>query len=286
MKSWAPDIFQYIDFRAFLADYYDAAKEHLPAFSYRYFSRKAGYTSPNFLKLVIEGKRNLSNDSVERFGKALKLTESQQLFFADLVAFDQAQTPQDKNDAFERVAARKRFRRARRLDSALFTYLSHWYYPAIREMAARADFQEDPKWIAAELIPPIKPAQAKRALKLLLELGMLVRNEDGRLDRGQVSLTTGHEVRSLAIGNYHRQMLQRAADSIELVPSHQRDISALTVCISPQRIAQFKERIHAFRETLLDLGDSDEDPSCVYQLNIQFFPLNTVHHNPEDPEQD
>lgn len=280
MDAWAPNIYEYIDYRAFLGDYYVAAKSNNSAFSYRYFARKAGYSSPNFLKLVIDGKRNLSPDSIDRFSIALRLNRSEKRFFADLVAFDQAETPRDRNRAFERVAASRRFRSARRLDNGFFEYLSNWYYPVIREMTARADFEEDPAWIAAELYPPIKPAEAARALELLLELGLVVRDEDGVLTRGEPSLTTGHEVRSLAIGNYHRQMLERAADSIEIVKRERRDISATTVCISMELVPELKQRIHGFREVINDLCDRDPSPDTVYQLNIQLFPLT----DPDGPE--
>jgi hypothetical protein len=61
-------------------------------------------------------------------------------FFGDLVSLNQAETLAEKNRAFERVAANRRFRAARRLDGPLFEYLTHWYYPVVRELAGRADF--------------------------------------------------------------------------------------------------------------------------------------------------
>ncbi len=280
--DWKPDIFGYLDYREFLADYYEAAKANNRAFSYRYFSRRAGYSSPNFLKLVIMGERSLGAESVERFARALKLDGDETRFFRDLVAFNQAKTSEDKSAAFERVGASQRFRSARRLDSAYFTYLSRWYYPAIREMAARKDFRADPEWIAAQLLPPIRPSEAREALDVLFELGLLVRAPDGSLRRGEASLTTGHEVRSLAIGNYHRQMLTRAGESIELVAREQRDLSALTVCIAADTAAELKDRIHEFRERLLDRCDRDLEPNVVYQLNIQLFPLTAPPPVPED----
>ena len=277
--EWAPDIYEYTDYRMFLAAYYKAAKENTRSFSYRYFSRKAGYNSPNFLKLVIEGKRNISSDSIGRFSDALKLNASQKRFFRYLVEFCQAETVEEKNTAFDKVASSRRFRQAKRLERAYFLYLSRWFYVAIRELSARPDFQDDPNWIATQLLPTIKPSEAQQALDALTELGLLVEDEDGRLTRGETSVTTGHEVRSLGIANYHRQMLQRAAESMTLVDQRYRDISALTVCISPEAIAEFKERIHSFRETMLDLGDRDENPLCVYQLNLQFFPLTRAHED-------
>lgn len=273
MASWLPDIFEYIDYRAFLGDYYDAAKDNVSAFSYRYFARIAGYSSPSFLRHVIRGERNLSTESVEKFSGALGLDEEEAEFFRALVDFDQAETNQDRRRAFEAVASSRRFRQARRIDSALFEYLSHWYYPAIREMIARPDFVEDPAWIAGQLQPNIEPEQAAQALEILFELELVVRAEGGQLRRGDPSLSTGHEVRSLAVASYHRQMLERAGDSIELIDRRWRDLAAMTVCISPDTAAEIKQRIHEFREVILELCDRDAAPRIVYQFNSQLFPL-------------
>jgi uncharacterized protein (TIGR02147 family) len=273
MNDWRPDIFGYLDYRAYLKDVYEAGKAHTRHFSYRYLSQKAGFRSPNFIKLVIDSQRNLSAESIEPVAKAFGLRADERRFFADLVAFDQASTVAEKNEAFSRLCASRRFREARRLDHSMFAYLSCWYYPAVREMAARPDFRPEPEWISGEVFPPITAEQAAEALDLLFELGLLVRDASGRVLRGEPSVTTGHEVRSLAIGNYHRQMLERAAESIVDVPRQWRDISALTICVSRDQVAALKERIHGFRESLLDTGDRDERPEVVYQLNIQLFPL-------------
>lgn len=273
MSEWKPDIYTFLDYRAYLSAYYDAAKANLPAFSYRYFARKAGYASPNFLKLVIDGKRNLGADSIPRFTKALQLDGDEGRFFGDLVALEQAATDAERNEAYERVAASRTYRDACRIDAGFFDYLSHWYHPAIREMVLRPDFREDPAWIAAQLVPPIRPEDAAHSLTLLQDLELLVRDEAGALSHHDPTLTTGHEVRSLAIANYHRQMLQRAGESIELVDRELRDISALTMVISAETVGEMKARIHAFRERMLDLSLRDENPQAVYQLCVQLFPL-------------
>lgn len=275
MSDWLPNVFEYTDYRSFLRDYYRAAKKNKRKFSYRYLARRAGFSSPNFLKLVIDGKRNLGHDSVERIGDALSLKAEEHQFFANLVAFNQAKTAQDKNRSFARLAANRRFRKARQLDGALFDYLSHWYYPAIRELAGRSDFVEDPEWIAARLVPSVKPFQAAAALEALFRLGLLERDEDNRITRGDPTVTTGHELQSLAVGNYHRQMLKRASESIEEIPPDRRDLSAMTVCINSERVAEAKRRLREFREELMDFCDSDPNPEIVYQINIQVFPMST-----------
>ncbi len=227
------------------------------------------------MKLVIDGERNLGADSVGRFAEALGLEGADAEFFADLVAFGQAQTLAEKNRAFERIAASRRFRAApRRIDGELFAYLSHWYNPVIRELAARSDFQEEPRWIAAQLRPRVSATEAAEAMKLLLSLGLLVRDaKTGRVVRGEPTLTTEHEVRSLGAAAFHRQMLERAAQSIDTVPRELRDLAALTVCVSSETATLVKQRIHQFREALTELCDADTKGSTVYQLNVQWFPL-------------
>lgn len=268
-----PSVYEYADYREFLRDHYAASKRMMQKYSFRYFARRAGLSSSNFLKLVMDGKRNLGPSTIDKFVKALKLDAEEATFFADLVALDQAETVAERNRAFERVAANRRFRAARRLEGPLFKYLTHWYYPAVRELAGRPDFVEDPAWIAKQLRPAITARQARAALKTLQDLGLLVVDDKGRLVRGETSLTTGHEVRSLVIPAYHRQMIERAADSIDRVPPEERDVSALTVCIRCTSLADLKARIHRFREEMLDRCDSENEPEQVYQLCIQLFPL-------------
>lgn len=273
MSEWKPNIFEYLDYRAYLRDTYEAGKDNVSAFSYRYLARRAGFSSPNFIKLVMDGDRNLGGDSAGRVAKAFSLDADETRFFERLVDLDQAESTEDRNEAYAAVAASRRFRNARRIEHDMFEYLSHWYYPAIREMAARADFQEDPGWVASQLFPSVRKRDVAKALDVLFRLGLLVRSDDGEITRGDPSVTTGHEVAALAARNYHHQMINRAHDSIEGCPRDFRDVSALTVCVSMDVVAELKEHTQRFREKMLDLCDRSESPEHVYQLNIQLFPL-------------
>jgi uncharacterized protein (TIGR02147 family) len=279
MHDWSPDIFDYLDYRKFMRDFYDIAQQHSRAFSYRALARRAEISSPSFLRHVMRGERNLAGTTRQVAG-AFGLEGAAASYFEALVAFDQAGTNEERNQLFERIAASRRFRSARRLGDAMFTYLSRWYYPVIRELTASPAFQEDPAWIAGQLLPTITPEQAAEALQTLTSLELLVRDEAGRLVRADSSITTEHEVRALAVGNYHRQMLTRAGESIELVPREWRDLASMTVCVSPDTIREIKARVHAFRELLFDLCERDEQPSVVIQINSQVFPLSRLPDAP------
>jgi uncharacterized protein (TIGR02147 family) len=269
------DVFAYLDFRAFLRDYYNARKASARGFSYRSFSRRAGLKSPNYLKLVVDGERNLSADMAARFATACGLKGDEARYFVDLVAFGQSATLAERNLHYARLTGFQRYRNAHKLDLAHAAYYSAWYMPAIRELAARADFRGEPAWISAQLMPPISQSEAARALDTLLELGLLVREQDGTLRQADALLSTGPETRGLHIASYHRTMMQCAMDAIDLVPPHQRDISSLTLCLGETGLRAFKERIQRFRKELLELSALEQDPEQVVQINFQLFPLST-----------
>ncbi len=272
------DVFSYLDYRAFLRDYYNARKERGRGFSYRSFSRKAGLKSPNYLKLVMDGERNLSAAMAERFGAACGLSDDDQRYFVDLVGFQQADTASERSKYYARLTGYQRYRAAHKLDVAHAAYYSAWYMPAIRELAMRQDFVEDPEWIGAQMIPPIAPVEARRALDTLIELGMLVRSEEGALRQADTLLSTGPETRGVHIGNYHRGMMQHAIASIDLVGPKDRDISSLTLCVGPNGLRLFKERIQRFRRELLELSALEDEPEQVVQINFQLFPLSRGRH--------
>jgi uncharacterized protein (TIGR02147 family) len=279
MKT-APDIYRFLDYRAFLKDWFDWKKRENKNFSHRLFAMKAGLKSPALLANVISGRRNLTSQTVEAFLQAMKLLKEERVFFAQLVKLDQAKTDKERNLAWRNISATKRFREARRIEGESVAYLSHWYYPAIRELALRRDFRGDPEWIAAQLRPMIKVEQAKQALEALISLGMLA-EKTGRLRPADGTVVTPMEVAGMAVHNYHRGMLERAGEAMDAFDPDERYLGGLTVAIPETLVEQVKDEIKAFQSRMLDLCDSAKnDAERVYQLGLQFFPLSAGSEEP------
>jgi uncharacterized protein (TIGR02147 family) len=272
-KEAAVSVFGYLDYRAFLRDYYAAKKSSTRAFSYRSFSKRAGVSSPNYLKLVIEGKRSLSAKMAERFAAACALDEEARRYFTHLVAFNQAKTTDERAQSYDKLTGFQRYRQAHKLEIAHAAYYSDWYMPAIRELAASSQFREDAEWIADQLIPKITPLQAQRALEILAELRLLVRNPEGKLVQADALVSTGPETRGLHIAAFHREMTRRAIEAIDLVPAPERDISSLTLCLGAGGLQALKERLQRFRREILELSALESEPRQVVQVNFQLFPL-------------
>lgn len=269
-----PDIYAYLDYRRYLRDWFTARKAANPRYSHRAFARKAGQSSPSLLLAVTDGKRNLTPSTTEAFVLALGLKGEDALFFGALVQLDQAETNDARNRAWERVRATRRFREARQLEGDAVEYLSAWYYPAIRELATCGDFRPDPDWIAARIRPRVTPQQARKALDLLLALGLVTVDAAGKMTPADASVVTPHEVAGLAAFNYHVGMIERAAEALATVSSVERHYCALTVSIPQSLVPRLKRELDAFQERILDLCDGVDDPrERVYQLNLQLFPL-------------
>lgn len=90
------NIFEYLDYRQFLKDWYEMMKSETTFFSYRYFAQKAGINSSGFLKLVIEGQRNLTDLTAEKFIHAIKLWGIEGDYFRSLVRYNQCRSNEEK----------------------------------------------------------------------------------------------------------------------------------------------------------------------------------------------
>ncbi len=94
-------IFDYTNYRKYLHDYYKWAKVNVRGFSHRAFLAKAGMSGPNYLKRVMEGVHNLTENSIPKFATAMDLSETEATYFKYLVFFNQGKTLDEKDKYFE-----------------------------------------------------------------------------------------------------------------------------------------------------------------------------------------
>ena len=267
------NVFEYLDHRALMRALYQHKKRAEFGFSHRSFARRAGLRSSNFLVLVMKGARNVSAEMAGRFADGFGLSKREAEYFVELVAFNQAKTAAERTRCYERVARFRGHREVHKLGQEQAEYHSQWYIPAVRELAARADFDEDPRWIARTLQPSITAAQARRALSVLTSLELLRRDAGGRLRQAAPIVTTGVGPLAHHIVSYHRSMLERASQALDNVPREEREVSAITLCVSHDVMLQLKERIREFRRDLLHIAEQQGAPERVVQLNFQLFPM-------------
>lgn len=268
-------IFEYLDYRQYLRDYYEAKRDG-GKLSLRLFSKRAGLGAPNYLKLVIDGKRNLTDKTIQKFSQGLGFKKEEAEFFEDLVRMNQAETHDEKNAYYRKLSRITSYLKAKHIEKDQYEFLSEWYYAAIREMTLLPSFVLDYDWIARSLRPQITARQAERAVALLLRLGLVVHDASGKLTPSDRSVASGNEVACLGASNFHIQMLARAAEFVANSRAAHREVSSLTVALSPEKFEAAKKKIQDFRREMHAFLAECSDPTLVYQLNFQFFPLMEV----------
>lgn len=273
-------IYQYIDYREFLKDSY-AEKKESKGMTLRDFAIAAGFNAHSFLTNVIKGKRALTLESADKMARGLGLTPAERDYLGLLVRFEAAKSIAEKNEIFDRMRAYLPKDITHRISPELFDVLREPHIFTIREMVALPNFREDPDWIAKKLNPPVPSRQVKTALTLLLQTGLLKRDTNNKLVQASPDLTTGPEIRSLAVCLYHKRILELAATSIDQTPAHLRDLSSMTLNLSKSEFEFIKKRTAEFRAEILDFlkvkrnetidTSTHERERTLYYLNLQFF---------------
>jgi uncharacterized protein (TIGR02147 family) len=238
--------FEYLNYRKLLKDLYDDRKASNPNFSYRFIAQKVGFTSAGFFTNIIQGKRNISPEFIFKFAEVFKLKKSETEYFELLVNFDQAKDHSRKRFYFEKILGHKKSR-IKITDAQQYEFYSTWYYTAIRELIDIFPFKGDFEDLARRVSPPIKPAEAKKAVELLEQIGFIRKNSDGVYEQTDTFISTGYEAQSVAITNFLIAMADRAKEAIDRYPRDKRDISALTFTLSGEGFAAIEERLKSFR---------------------------------------
>ena len=268
-------IFDFTDYRCFLKNKFQEAKTRNPLFSYRAFNRLAGIQSSGFLKLVMDGKRNLADEGIEKVAKGFKLSDSERKYFQSLVRFNQAQDNEEKNRHYIELSQHRSCVAAKPLGLAQYRLFAHWYYAVILELVRvpRAGIK-DIHWIQKRLNPPVELKLVKHAVQELKKLGLLEEDPKGGLQScREVMLTTPDEVQSVAVALYHQQMSQLAGRAVMKEKATEREFSALTIATSKKSFQRAKKEIQRFRKRLHSLLEEDlaEPAEFVTQLNFQMF---------------
>lgn len=269
-----PNLFDYFDYRDFLQDFYRFHKKRNSAYSYRLFARKAKLGSPNYLKLVVDGKRRITDRTLFQFSRGLGLSRDEEKYFRELVMYQEVSDPDSKEVHLKALMKyQEKQRTPTPLTEARSQALSDWYHLVIRELVSTKGFKEDPEWIAKRLGGKISKSQAQESLDLLLTLKLLKRNLEGRLEQNEPLLTSSGDVPSHLLRGLHRFYLRKALASIFSIPPEKKELSGLLLAIPSHRVKEAKDEIKEFRKKLNRKYGMDKNADEVFFAGLYLFPI-------------
>lgn len=301
----SPVIYSFLDWRAFVEAWLAARPK---ARNRRSLARDLA-CKPSFVTALLHTepskRRSLTDKYLERFPSALGLKVEEGEFFELLVHLDRAESGSEARDRFLRqIYANKRFRDAHRVTVEQYDLFSRWENVAILALAETTAFQPDPRWLGSHLLPPVQANEAQRAVELLFRLGLLNRDDTGRLrpTHNLVAAVGGDAGDAEALRlerqragiQMHRWMLDRAKQVLEDLPEDDRHFTAGTQLVPEENMPVLRQmftRWQAEWMSLCESFDPRESPRArpsqrggrvaVFRLNLQFFPLTAWIHEEE-----
>lgn len=266
-------LFEYTNYREFLRDWFQEQKETVSKFSYRYFAKKAGFVSANFFKLVVDGKRNLTHESLPKMIKGLTLNKQEEEFFTNLVYFNQAKNDAEKNLFFNKILKSKKIKALKPIIKDQYLLYSQLHHVLIRELLLSEEFNGNYNWIKEKLLLKVSKEEVEESVELLQRIGLIEKSKDGKFKQCNTVISTGNESDSFILLQYHKKLLEVSSRVIDFLPQEERDISSLTLGVAKSKVSKIKNMIQEFRKQVLEFVSDDEHPEEVVMLNMQFFPM-------------
>jgi len=275
MGSEMNNIYDYMDYREFLKDRIEYLRENNPKFSYRYFNKRAGFKSPSYIKQIIQGRVNLGIKGIKGILAGLNLSEREGRFFEAVVHFCQASEADEKEKYYAEMRKRYPAKHAKYIESKLYNIFTHWYYSVILEMVNLKGFKNDARWKSKRLKPSVSVMGVRKALKDLLETGLLVEDKKGCLRRSEKMIATPEGVESMSIIKYQQQFAGLACEAILKDEVKDKSTTTITVAVSEEMFDKMRNMMKEFRNEIRKMAEESDtgQKKIVSHANLQLFKL-------------
>lgn len=265
MKS----IYNYLEYRDFLLDHFKSEKSKKSFYSYRYISTKTGIDASYYVK-VLQKQKHIGDTKIKTLLSFLNLTGRKAEYFKTLVSYNRTKNSTVAKELFSKLINLKNS-----VGSQIYhyNYFAQWYTIPMRELLNSYNFDGDYRKLANQFSPSLKESEAKKAIKTLIELDMVIKDSNGFLKPTDTHLTTGDQWSSIAVRNFQKKMITLAEEAIERFPKEERDISTVTISTSKACLNLISERLSQARREIMELIAAEDEVDGVYQINLQVFPL-------------
>lgn len=280
-----PALSEYMDYRLFLADFYHAKKQltkhAIRPYSYAIFSAAADIKSPNYLKMIIENKRNLSLDMVSKFAKACSFNKAQTDEFRLLVVFNQAEDPADRNYALKQLSEYRVEQKLKHgeLDRKVFEKVPNWIGWIIYAMVDQEGVVFETSQLKDLLRGKASESEINEALENLIKSGELSRDPVTNIISKGKPTEAPEEIPSALVRKLQMQLMYLGLESLYQDTATEREFGALTLSLTEKEFEDIKFKLRQLRKSLHkdnSIARMSSKGERVYQLNLQLFPVSNA----------
>ncbi len=279
----APALTHYLDFRKYLADYYlyrrELSRNDLRPYNYAVFSAAANIKSPNYLKLIIEGRRNLSEDMIAKFAKALSLSKEQAEEFKLLVLYGQASDPAERNMHLKALNEKRVDLKLKsgEIDQKTWEKIPSWIAWILYSLVDQKNVSFDPEKLRETLRNKASADEIHQALNSLLNAGELVRDEEtGEMKKARSLMESAEEVPVALVRKLQAELMYLGLESLFQDSATEREFGSATLAMTKQEFEELRFTLRKIRkEAQKNIGVKrlTSKGDRIYQLNLQLFPI-------------
>lgn len=270
---------EYLDYRAYLSDYY-AENKRCHAFTWREFAKNCGFASPVYLKQVIDGKYSLSQKAVPQVAEGLRLVGYEREYFASMVEFCHAKGLLEKQSHLSKMLSLATEHSVAAVSLENIRFFESYLNPLLRELAP-AQPGKRPMDLAKICRPQVSTQDVSETLGYLTAAGFLTRDENGYYREANKSVKMP-DTGGVSATELQRQMGELAIKALDL-PRDERDMTGLTLGMSEKCFVEVVRELAECRRRIVALVQSDPVVEKVYRLNMQLFPMTSKFSNKKHP---
>lgn len=237
------------------------------SYSLRAFARDLE-VEPAQLSRVLKGTQNISLQSAQNIARKIYKQKKEQELFLSLVALSLAKKPSEAAAALAEV--KRKNISVDYVELSWIDVISDWYHMAIAELVTLPRAPRTPQDISKYL--GLSVPEVDLAIDRLLQLGIL-RNVGGRYRKSSHEIATPSGVPSAAIRRYHKQMIEKALESVDTQDVSERFLYGRTMTIKKADLPQLEALTREYLHRLSELSQDTEACDSLYQVNIQTFNL-------------
>jgi uncharacterized protein (TIGR02147 family) len=281
-----PALSDYLDYRLFLQDFYHYKKEltknDLRPYSYQLFSAAANIKSPNYLKMIIEGQRNLSDDMILKFAKALSLNKEQIEEFLHLVKLNQAEDTTERNVYLKKLSEARINQKLKsgEIDRRIWEKIPNWVAWVIYAMIDQEGVVFDVHSLKALLRNKASDQEIESALNSLISSGEIRKDPiTGEMKRTHNLMDSAEEIPVALVRKLQMQLMYIGLESLYQEAPQEREFGTLTLSLTKEEFEETKFKLRQLRKSLnKDNANARKEKKGerIYQINIQLFPVTDV----------
>jgi uncharacterized protein (TIGR02147 family) len=267
-------VLEHTNYRSFLRAELAERIGRNPAYSLRAFARQIGISAPS-LSLLLNEKQNFSPTAALRAATRIGLSGIESEYFCQLVNFETTKSPELKAAVLAKLSVLNPKRQLTELSVDRFKSISDWYHVALLEMTEIQGADFSPRALAKRL--GIAPVEVEAALERLQRLELIeeIPGSKGSYRKVKRRHVAKSMVPSEAIRKFHRQMLEKAMDSIEGQTPEERVIGTEMFSIASEHIEEARKLRDEFFAKMAELSERPGRKNDVYGVGLQFYRVTT-----------